>query len=220
MPIYRRPRRPLFRPLVLSRRVKRAIIALVILCPAAAFAVSADMYFRKLSGEIAISDASDLVTFQMNTAVMERLAAEAFDYDYFVTVDKDAQGRVSAIKTNMSRINLTAEQLLHDVINSAENGVLHIHLPLGNLTGISFLLGKGPDVPLKIIMLTSSFSRFRNELTQAGINQTRHQIVLELSVDIDVLVPWQTLSTTVTSEVIIAETVIIGSVPETYVAME
>ena len=65
-------------------------------------------------------------------------------------------------------------------------------------------------------MLTSSRADFRNDICSAGINQTRHQIILEVRVDIDVLVPWDTLSTQVVSEVLVAETVIVGSVPKLY----
>ena len=65
-------------------------------------------------------------------------------------------------------------------------------------------------------MLTSSHVDFKNELSDAGINQTKHQIKLDVVVDIDVIMPWQTISTQVVSEILIAETVILGDVPDTY----
>ena len=58
-----------------------------------------------------------------------------------------------------------------------------------------------------------------NELVAAGINQTKHQLLLEIVVDVDVLLPWEILSTRVVTEVLVSETVIIGAVPDTYVNM-
>lgn len=224
MPMYRRPRRPR-RPFaaslpVLSKKKKRALIALLILLPIAFFIFEADRHFREMSAEIALSDASDVVTYTINNAVMEKLSSGQYPYDYFVTLEKDAEGRVSAITTNMSRVNEVAAALLKTVIDATNNGVLDVNIPLGNLSGVSIFLGRGPAVPVRIIMLTSSFSDFQNQLTSAGINQTKHQIILELAVDIDVLIPWQIMSTRVVSRILIAETIIVGSVPNTYFVME
>ena len=66
------------------------------------------------------------------------------------------------------------------------------------------------------MVLTSSHVEFRNQIVTAGINQTKHQISLLVLVDIDVLVPWGTESTQICSEVLIADTVLVGKVPETY----
>lgn len=93
-------------------------------------------------------------------------------------------------------------------------------IPFGNLTGLNILMGRGPEVPVRIIYLTSSKVDFRNELTAAGINQTKQQLDLEVTVNIDVLVPWDTESSSVVTEVLIADTVIVGQVPQTYVNVE
>ena len=69
-------------------------------------------------------------------------------------------------------------------------------------------------------MLTSSRVEFSNSVVTAGINQTKHQINLEVFVDIDILIPWGTESAQVTSEVMIADTVIVGKVPDTYLNMQ
>ena len=116
----------------------------------------------------------------------------------------------------MSRINSLSAELLRSIVDQSGNTALMTRIPLGNLLGLNLLSGKGPDVPVEILLLTSSRADFRNDLSAAGINQTRHQIILELVVDIDVLVPWDMLSTQVVSEVLVAETVIVGQVPERY----
>ena len=141
---------------------------------------------------------------------------EDYDYDYFVDLDYGDDGTVNAVRTNMARINALSSELLSDIVHAADGGELSLSIPIGNVLGSSLLLGKGPDIPVDITMLSSSHVDFQNELSDAGINQTKHQIKLEVVIDIDVIMPWKTVSTQVISEILIAETVILGDVPDTY----
>ena len=101
-----------------------------------------------------------------------------------------------------------------------ENQTITVEIPIGNLTGVSLLMGRGPKVPVQIIVLTPSKVEFSNSIITAGINQTKHQVNLEVIVDIDVLIPWDTASTQVKTEVLIADTVIVGKVPDTYMNVQ
>ena len=76
------------------------------------------------------------------------------------------------------------------------------------------------DIVTAQVMLTSSHVEFQNNVVTAGINQTKHQINLEVVVDIDVLIPWDTESAQVVTEVLIADVVVVGKVPETYLNMQ
>ena len=206
-------RRP--RPAYRSTHPRRTV-ALLILAGILVGLVPISLYLRRISSAMALSDAIDLVTLVINDTIHEKLQEGDYSYDYFVTLEKDQSGQVTAITTNMSRINSLSSELLRSIVDQSGNTALVTNIPLGNLLGLNLLSGKGPDVPVEILMLTSSRADFRNDLSAAGINQTRHQIILELVVDIDVLVPWDMLSTQVVSEVLVAETVIVGQVPERY----
>ena len=214
MPRFRR-RRSYF-----SLRRKRTVMLILIVCFLAAAITPMSLYLRKVSGEMALSDASDMVTIQINDTVAKMMDEGLFEYDYFVSLQKDEAGRITAITSNMPRINTLSAEILSDIVENARDGGLDIGVPAGNLTGISLLLGRGPEIPVKIIMLTSSRVDFRNDIVSAGINQTKHQIILEVIVDIDILMPWETLSTQVVSEILVAETVIVGAVPDTYLNLE
>lgn len=120
----------------------------------------------------------------------------------------------------MAHINKLSTDILNCVIESTDNGVISVEIPAGNLSGISLLLNKGPDVAVDIIMLTSSRVDFRNEVIPCGINQAKYQLILEVTIDIDILVPWGTESAKTVTEVIVADTVVVGKVPETYFSME
>ena len=177
-------------------------------------------FLGKLSTQIAVSDATDIVTKAVNDSINEVIGQGIYGFDYFVNLDKDSDGSVTAITSNMAHINTLSTDILNSVIESTDNGVINVGIPFGNLTGLNLLLNKGPDVNVQIIMLTSSRVDFRNEVVSCGINQAKYQLVLEVTIDIDVLIPWGTESATTVTEVIVADTVIVGKVPNTYLNME
>jgi sporulation protein YunB len=197
-----------------------SLVLTVLLIGILTLTVKASLYLKTLAGEMALSDASDIIILAINDTVKRKMTEGQYEYDYFVSLEKDGQGNIAAISANMANINTFASQVLADVVDAADRGQLDIEIPLGNLLGMNLSLGRGPKIPVEIIMLTSSRTDFKNELTASGINQTKHQIILEVVVDVDILVPWDTLSTQVVSQVLIAETVIVGQVPETFVNVE
>ena len=217
---YRRPGRRRAK-LRLPTKNQLRILLIIALVTALAFYISkAAAFLKELSSNMALSDATDLITLAINDAINRKMSESDFGYDYFVTLEKDNNGDITAITTNMSRINYFSTEILSDVVHASDSGQLNIGIPLGNLLGFNLALGRGPEIPVEIIMLTSSYADFRNEMVSAGINQTKYQLVLEVVVDIDILVPWETISTEVKTETLIAETVIVGEVPETYFNME
>ncbi len=169
---------------------------------------------------MAVSDATDIVTKAVNDSINEVIGRGVYGFDYFITLEKDADGNVTAISSDMAHINTLSTEILNSVIESTDNGVIEINIPAGNLSGLNLLLNKGPDVKVDIIMLTSSRVDFRNEVVSCGINQAKYQLVLEVTIDIDILVPWGTESATTVTEVIVADTVVVGKVPDTYLNME
>ena len=219
----RRPRRPVYLDLHLPPMRRATRWALIVLCLLLFFgwvAVRSVMYLRELSCDMVLSDAVDLMTLCVNDTINRTLSGRDYGYDYFVTIDRDESGAVTAIKANMARINALSSELLSDIVEAADRGELSLAIPIGNILGSSLLLGKGPDIPVDITLLTSSRVDFKNELSAAGINQTKHEMKLDVVVDIDVVLPWRTVSTQVVTEILIAETVIVGEVPQTYLNLE
>lgn len=204
------------------RKPRRAsgISFILFLCSILIFLACALAFLKDLSTQIAVSDASDIVISQVNTSIAEIMKDEDYTGDYFVNFEKTDAGDISAISSNMARINALSAKILDTVINVTENQTITVEIPIGNLTGVSLLMGRGPKVPVQIIVLTSSKVEFNNSIITAGINQTKHQVNLEVIVDIDVLIPWDTASTQVKTEVLIADTVIVGKVPDTYMNVQ
>ncbi len=202
----------------LPRRRRKALAFLPVLLFLAVAAVTV-LYLRVLSRDIAVSDARDAVTMAVNGCVSRMMQENDYDNGYFVTLEKDAAGNITAITTNTAHINALSSRIMAEIARAADSETLDVRIPLGSLFGSHLLMGRGPDIPLHIRMLTSSFVRFENALVSTGINQSKHVITLKANVDIDIMLPLTTVSTTVETDILIAETVIVGRVPDTYVTL-
>ena len=219
----RRPRRRYAEPAPAfagGPRRNRGISILFLLVALLLFLAAASLYLKDVSTAIAVSDASDAVTVSINNAIADIMRDGDYSADYFVTFEKSEAGEITAISSNMARINALSAKILDRIVGATDTHMLTVNIPVGNLTGVSLLMGRGPKVPVKIITMTSSRVEFNNSIVTAGINQTKHQINLEVIVDIDILVPWGTESTQVVTEVLIADTIVVGRVPDTYLSME
>ena len=197
----------------------RAAAILALLTAFLAFLIPAVRYFRTLTGAMAISNATDRINRSVSDIVEEKMRRAGEEGRRFVILEKDLNGAVTAILTDTSQVNILSAELLEAVIEAADAGDLDVSVPLGDLLGFSLLLGKGPRIPVKITLLASSRVDFRNILSAAGINQTKHQLLLEIRVDADVLLPWEIRSTSIVDQVLVAESIIVGAVPETYVSI-
>lgn len=184
------------------------------------FIASAFIFLNDISSQIAVSDACDIVTVKVNRTIAEIFREQNYDADWFVSFEKSENGDVTAVSCNMSRINSLSAEILSRTVDSTSNNTISVSIPIGNLTGISLLMGRGPKIPIKILMLTSSKVEFNNNLITAGINQTKHQINIDVIVDVSILLPWGTESSQVRTEVLIADTVVVGNVPQTFFDMQ
>ncbi|MBE6974956.1 MAG: sporulation protein YunB [Ruminococcaceae bacterium] len=155
---------------------------------------------------------SDLI----NDAIDKQIASGQIQYDRIVYFEKDLDGRITALKTNMSEVNRLKTAILNiinDEILAMDTSALGI--PLGNLILPEFLSDRGPEIPVHILSIRNSDGAFTSAFSEAGINQTLHKLTMEVSVDVAILVLGKTLSFTVASQVVVAETIIVGRVPDT-----
>ncbi len=203
-------------PVKLRRRAALLALAAVLL----AFFIPAVRFFRKLTGAMAVSNATDLINRTVSDVVEAKMQELAGAERSFVSFEKDQSGNITAIVTDTAKVNVLSAELLSAVVAASDAGDLNLRVPLGDLLGVSLFLGKGPRIPVKITLLTSSRVEVSNVLTDAGINQTRHQLLLSIRVDADVLLPWEIRSAAIETPVLVAENVIVGRVPQTYVTTE
>lgn len=157
---------------------------------------------------------SDLI----NDAIDRQIENGTIQYDRMVYFEKDLDGRITALKTNMSEVN----KLKTDLLNIINDEILamdsdHMGIPLGSLFLPELLSGMGPSIPIQILTIRNSEASFFSEFSEAGINQTLQKLNMRVSIDIAVLVLGKIDTFTISSQVVVAETVIIGQVPDMFV---
>lgn len=180
-----------------------------------------DLQLRPVLEVLAEDEARDAVTAAVNDAICAQLAENAVLYDDLVTMETDSTGRITALRSNMAGMNLLRAKLLDAALEEVEGlWARDLSIPLGSLLGMDVLSGRGPGVRAAVLSSGTAGAVFENEFTAAGVNQTLHRVWLEISVDIRVLLPGRNLEATVTTPVCVAETVIVGQVPETYLQLE
>lgn len=197
------------------RRMRTVLVWIAVLL------VAAILVFRwKFSDKIqtlaqtqVINSTSDLI----NDAIDAQIENGTVQYDRIVFFEKDLNGRITALKTNMSEVN----RLKTDILNLINDEILAMDttdmaIPLGSLLFPELLSGKGPGIPVHILSIRNSDADFTSHFSQAGINQTLQQLIMEVRVDVTVLVLGDTDSFTVSSQVVVAETIIVGDVPQTF----
>ncbi len=172
-----------------------------------------DRVIRDLAETQIRNSTSDLT----NDAIAKQIANGNIAYDRIVYFEKDLDGRITALKTNIGEVN----RLKTDILNIINDEILALDssdlgIPLGSLFLPEFVSGRGPEIPVHILAIRNSDATFVSHFSEAGINQTLHQVTMVVSIDVAVLVLGETTSFTMTSEVVVAETVIVGAVPDTF----
>ena len=168
---------------------------------------------RSLARTQVTNTASDLI----NDAILRQILEGQIQYDRIVYFEKDLNGRITALKTNMAEVNRLKTEtlnLINDEIMAQDSE--HLGVALGSLILPEFFSGKGPSIPVRIIAIRNSDANFQSEFTEAGINQTLQKLRMDVLVDVTILVLGQTETFTVSSQMVVAETIIVGDVPATY----
>lgn len=168
---------------------------------------------RNLAQTQVMNATSDLI----NDAIDRQIDLGNIHYDRIVYFEKDLDGRITALKTNMTEVNRLKTailNLINDEILALDTS--DITIPIGSLLLPEFFSGRGFGIPIQILSIRNSDASFHSYFSEAGINQTLQQLTMDVSVDVSVLVLGKTESFTVTSQVVVAETIIVGQVPDTF----
>ena len=160
-------------------------------------------------------------TKAVNKTVEEYLNSMQLHYSDVAEVQTDAAGEVVAIRIDsvvLNRIKTGVTATIADAF--AEIQTIHPGIPLGTLSGSNFFTGKGPEIPFSVSYSATAESELNNLFVTQGINQTQHRIVLQIITTVRVLSWGKSNITEIKTQVTIAETVIVGSIPEIYAGAE
>ena len=167
---------------------------------------------------ISISEATmrASTTVAVNDAVYYTLSDE-MRYEDLVKISRDTEGEIIAVAANPLKINKIARDVASISQSNLKNLSLNgIPVPLGALTGIEALAGLGPSIYFRIIPVSSVACGFSSVFESVGINQTKHSIYLNVIADISIVMPSRTENFAVVTDILIGESVIVGTVPDVY----
>ena len=179
--------------------------------------VAAVLHMKPIVVDLATARTSNMVNRIVVAAINDAVDSGRIDYGRLVSFDKDANGHVTALKSNMAEFNRLQASISDDILQRmADVSTTDLSIPIGTLTGSPLLAGRGPCLHVRMQSVGTATARFDNQFSSAGINQTRHRILLDVDVHVSILLPGLTTYTKVSNEISVAETVIVGGVPETY----
>ncbi len=166
---------------------------------------------------LADARARSLAVQVLNEAVEETLAS-GVKYDQLMLVSTDEGGSVRLIQANTAEMNrlashvtLLAQQKLEQLEQQA------ISVPVGAALGLPILAGAGPRLQVQILPVGAVIPRFDTEFQTAGINQTRHKVLLTLTATVRLVIPTGSSTLQATTQMAVAESIVVGQVPDSFV---
>lgn len=156
----------------------------------------------------------------INDAANETLYS-GLEFDDLVRISTGELGRVSYVQADAVAINRIGVSVAQRAQSRMEEELVrYVDIPLGSFVGGQLLSGRGPNVRISTLPVGISYTRYKSEFIAAGINQTRHRIFLEIVTQVRVVIPPSSEMVTANNEILVAETIIIGDVPQSYISVE
>lgn len=173
---------------------------------------------RPLAAIVAETQAENTIHQVLEEAVLRDLVQMGVSYGNLVSIERDSTGAITALTTDVVELNRLRGVILERILEEI-NGVdvSEIHIPLSSLLDLDVLWAKGPSLKLHGMRVGTVSAEFESEFSQAGINQTLHRIWLDIGVPLTLILPGDEVEVDVESRLCVAETIIVGSVPDTYV---
>lgn len=180
--------------------------------------VSLDHLMRTTILQIAEARATQLATEAINRTVQEEVWDNNLQYQDFVQVQKDDQGRVVFMQANTIRVTRMASDIVLTTNRTLENlRGQKISVPLGQITGLYLFSSMGPRIRVTIVPVGTVEVNVDDKFEPAGINQTRHKIWLNFKTKVRVVIPSMYAEAGIATSVPLAESIIVGEVPSTFV---
>lgn len=179
----------------------------------AVFLLISDLLFGRAIRRTTIMQGNILASKALSESVLSVIEKSDLSYDKLCRVSYDENGKITSLvydTIELNRLLSVLELTATDALSGKQNTV---SLPLGTLMGIELLSGRGPNIPLRISALGYVQAACSSEFSSAGVNQTRHRIVVTMTATVNVYVPFYADNFTVTREFFIAETILVGEVP-------
>jgi len=197
------------------RAVIACVLAVAVLLAAGVFLIERNL--TKVVLSLAQAQARAMAVQVLNQSAAELLSTGGVTYERLMTVTTDAAGQVRLIQANtpeMNRLASAASLLAQEKLQAKDDQVVRV--PLGSALGLTIFGGAGPKVEVRILPVGSVHAEFHTDFQTAGINQTRHRVTLVLTAQVQLVVPTGAQRVEASTQVAMAESIIVGEVPDTF----
>lgn len=196
----------------------KKIITLVVF---AAIIASVFLYYNKVAypfvKELAVTETRQKASVYINNAC-DSIKNTVAAYDGFYNYEKNNEGEVVLVSAKTAAINqayIIAQTTIFNEIYKLNDSIIEI--PVGAFTGSSILASFGASVPINLSVVGESQAEWNSYFYNEGINQTLHRVVLTVITTVEILIPMNTETVVLTTDLVIAEDLIIGRVPDSYI---
>ncbi|MCH5186849.1 MAG: sporulation protein YunB [Oscillospiraceae bacterium] len=199
-----------------KRSVWPKILALMLLVPLGFCAVllyNAIPRYDKIIGAYVRAIASG----EIDEAVLNYMEKNSITYGRLVDMHFDNNGSLTSVTADTAKIDALIARLDDEIGVDLEEKVVEVTVPLNVLLGTEMIAGAGPDIRVSFFPLNLVNVQVRHEFVSQGINQTLHTIFLDISVEVEILLPFHSRRESVNTELMIGQTLIVGGVPNAYV---
>lgn len=179
--------------------------------------IMADRNFKPMVFALAEARSASMASQVLSQALAEALG-DGVGYDDLMNVRMDQKGQVALLSANTIRMNQLANRAGQAALRRLEvMSSERVSVPLGSALGLTILAGTGPGIPVSIVPVGSISTDFATEFEACGVNQTRHKVYLQVEASIRIVIPTGAKTTRVSANMLVAESIIVGAVPEGFV---
>ena len=200
-----------------QKRCRRRLLLLLLLLLTVGNVVLLQLRIAPMLRKIAENQVVNAASEAIFRAVTRQLQTGSVDYSRIIGLEKDASGKVSALTTDMEQIARLKSEILTLLDEElAKMNDEEISVPVGSLLFPTFFAGRGFSIPVRVLALNSTNADFYSQIQSLGINQSVQQIRITFTVSLSFLTPVGIQDPDVTSDVLAAQTILLGDVPESY----
>lgn len=204
-----------------QRSFKMLLMLTAFIAAAVIIIIQTDKFIRPVLKSVCEEECRSFASRLIGESIEKTLSENPYDYNDFANLLRDEKGNVTAVETLTGNVNRLQTKLLldlNDTLDKKRN--TEISVSLGTASGVWLLAGRGPSVPMRFLPIGSAGVELVSTFESAGINQTCHKILIEVKVHAAGTVPFCKTETDIKYEYLLAETIIMGDVPEGYAAID
>ena len=200
---------------------RRRFRVAALLCAGLILFLVLNSHLQPLIASYGLTQAKLVGTQAVNDAVTAVLEREGVRYTDLMRVEKDSQGSIVSVEADTVKINALKASVTTEILTQLKKHQnMTVRIPTGTLLNGDLLTGRGPRIPVKISLSGAAATQMSSYFESAGINQTSHRLVMDITVTLYAAIPGNDATTTLETSFIIAETVLVGKVPDAFLVVD